>query len=216
MNYVNDLMLQEALSTDILKEINRFKKQVFVDSPLTDYKTLECKVMDYFSGELGYPLEIVKQAYKIIRSSYARRKRCLDKTTNIVNANKTVFFGTLTFTNEVLETTSVETRRRYVSRYLKSISNSYIANIDFGDKEKNPDSNEREHYHCLIATDVLPCSWSYGFCNFKKVGNQNEDAERISKYIAKLTNHALKVEKTGKSRRLIYSRGFVAPHWLLE
>ena len=205
-----------AIDTDLVKEINKFKKNLYFANPFKSWEDVQIEIVDYFVQELGYPLLIVKEGVQMLQNDYKRRNRCLTKTTSIVNDNKTVYFGTLTFKDEVLDKTTPETRRKYVQRYLKGVSASYIANVDYGDKKKNPQSNEREHYHCLIAVDSKPVSWDYGFCMFLEVPKDEVDQKRISKYIAKLTNHALKVERTGKAKRIIYSRGVVAPYWLLE
>lgn len=205
-----------GIEEDIIKDMNNFKKKLYFNNPCITWDRLLEEIYDHFVKELGYPRQIVIEGMKMLRNNQKRRSRCLEKTTTLVNDNKLVVFGTLTFTNEVLDKTSPETRRKYVSRYLKSISKSYIANIDYGDKSKNPQSNEREHYHCLIAVDSIPVSWDYGFCKFQVIPKEEVDCKRVSKYIAKLTNHAMKVEKTGKAKRIIYSRGAVAPYWLLE
>lgn len=205
-----------AIDEDIIKDINRFKKNLYFNNPCITWDKVQEEIYSHFVYDVGTPPEVVRQGIMLVANQTKRRTRCLEKTKTLVNDNKLVIFGTLTFTNEVLDKTSPETRRKYVSRYLKSISSSYIANIDFGDKSKNPQSNEREHYHCLIAVESVPQSWKYGFCKFDIVPKEEVDCKRVSKYIAKLSNHALKVERTGKAKRLIYSRGVVVPYWLLE
>lgn len=105
--------------------------------------------------------------------------------------SKYCFFGTLTFTDEVLEKTSPATRRQYVSRYLSAISSRYIANIDFG---KNTD---REHYHFII--DTPPVKWQYGFMNSKRF--PVHDRKKVSNYILKYGFHSTK-----KNSRLIYGK----------
>lgn len=198
-----------------LKELKQHKRELFEKyGHIFTYKTLTEQLVEDFKD--CYPVDYILEGIKHLDNCYHRRQRCLDKTTQIVDACEDSYFGTLTFTDEVLNKTNIETRRKYVTRFLKSISNSYLANIDFGDKEKNPQSNEREHYHCLINCEHLPTGWKYGFCKFLKVRRCEEDKQRVSKYIAKLTNHSLKVERTGKARRLIYSRGSYFPQWLLE
>ena len=94
-----------------------------------------------------------------------------------------------------------ETRRKYVSRCLKKYNTLYVANIDFGKK------NGREHYHAVISIDKVDNKdWLYGDIDFKRVRNKNieEDKKRLSKYIAKLSNHAIK--ETTKRCCLLYSR----------
>lgn len=114
---------------------------------------------------------------------------------NVVLNNNAVFI-TLTFRDDVFEKTSPQTRRRYVARYLKSQGDEYVANIDF-----SPDVG-REHYHAVICSRVNLKAWKYGFSSAEKVRAHKGDIGRISTYITKLTNHALKVDIT----RLIYSR----------
>lgn len=111
-------------------------------------------------------------------------------------------FLTLTFTDDVLNSTTEETRRRYVSRFLKSISTNYVANIDFG-KE-----NGREHYHAVVlGIDIDMSSWDkYGFSNCKTVAINDDttNSSRMSKYIYKLSNHATK--QSTQRKKIIYSR----------
>lgn len=194
-----------------IKEVNTYKKSLtyFV------YENAVIDIVNHFC-DLGHSVEEVKQALKLLNSNNKRRERCYDKTIYMFDNYECVYFGTLTFKDDVLDKTNPTTRRKYVSRYLKSISECYIANIDYGDKVKNPQSNEREHYHCLIATNKCPSSWEYGFCKFQKVYiDKDIGAKCLSKYIVKLSRHALKQSKNGKAPRLIYSK-CVAPSWLLE
>lgn len=128
-----------------------------------------------------------------------------------------IIFATLTFRDEVLELTKRK-RRDYVRTYLEQFE-GYIANIDYGN------DNGREHYHALIfiksenldhleteihkdkkkqfrhfiKQDQLPV-WKYGISSFEKeYKNLQKDEDvsetKLSKYIAKLYNHSLKVEQ---------------------
>lgn len=114
---------------------------------------------------------------------------------------------TLTFRDDVLDNTCKQTRRDYIRKYLKSLGIPFgVANIDYGDKDKNPDSLEREHYHAIIQADrVEPSTYPYGFCKIKKISTENRSVEKITEYINKLTNHAYKDSTTGRDR-LIYLR----------
>ena len=118
-------------------------------------------------------------------------------------------FLTLTFTNDVLNNTSEETRRRYVSRFLKSISTDYVANIDWGDE------TQREHYHAVVLGDDIDMSnWDkYGFSNCKKVSinDYTTNSSRMSKYIYKLSNHATK--ESTQRKKIIYSRDLRIVLW---
>lgn len=105
---------------------------------------------------------------------------------------------TLTFTDECLASTTSKTRRKYVTRWLDKNSFLYVANIDYGSQ------NGREHYHALIIPKgfIDYTSFGHGAVNGERCYNDNDKA--ISKYIAKLTNHAIKV--TTKNNKIIYSR----------
>ena len=111
-------------------------------------------------------------------------------------------FLTLTFTDDVLNSTSEETRRRYVARFLKSISTDYVANIDWGDE------TQREHYHAVVlGTDFEMSGWDkYGFSDCRTIGRKDDEctSSKISKYIYKLSNHATK--ETTRRKKIIYSR----------
>lgn len=116
--------------------------------------------------------------------------------------NGDCLFLTLTFNDNTLNQTSAETRRKYVRRYLKQFNCAYVANIDFGSE------NGREHYHAVINTSRIDLAlWrSYGNINVERVRNKSIELNktRLSKYISKLSNHAIK--ETTRRCCLIYSR----------
>jgi hypothetical protein len=138
-----------------------------------------------------------REAERINLAYYARVKRLKDRIADML-CEGTCYFLTLTFSDDVLENTSEATRRRYVTRFLKSLSDTYVANIDFGSQ------NGREHYHAVVLTDSPSMEgWDrLGFSNAKKIGSE-EDFTPVAKYISKLTNHAVKA--TTKGTRAIYS-----------
>ena len=148
-----------------------------------------------------YGEDAVATAEKINAAKYKRDKRAEKYIEQMLWFGSCVFV-TLTFRDDVLAVTSKETRRRYVLRYLKSQSEYYIANIDYGAK------NGREHYHAVVCADKVDCkAWQCGAVNVRKVVGARDssiDADRIGKYISKLTHHAIK--QTTKSSRIIYSR----------
>ncbi len=140
----------------------------------------------------------LKIANNLNRASYYRTARLKERIREAVLSGS-AWFITITFSPETLAKTNEKTRRVYVSRWLKSLSPFYVANIDYG-KTKG-----REHYHAVITSDERPPkTWSYGFLDILKVATTENDTKRISKYISKLTNHAIK--HTTKSKRIIYSR----------
>jgi hypothetical protein len=145
-----------------------------------------------------YGYTTLKVANNLNRASYYRTARLKERIGEAV-ASGSAWFITITFSPETLAKTNEKTRRVYVSRWLKSLTTFYVANIDYG-KNKG-----REHYHAVITSDQRPPkTWSYGFIDILKVKTTENDTKRISKYISKLTNHAIK--NTTKSKRIIYSR----------
>ena len=140
----------------------------------------------------------LKIANNLNHASYKRVARLKDRIKEAVESGS-AYFITITFNPTTLENTNEQTRRKYVSRWLKSLTPFYVANIDYGKK------TEREHYHAVITSDTRPPkSWNYGFIDILKVNTTETDTKRVSKYISKLTNHAIK--HTTKSKRIIYSR----------
>jgi len=123
---------------------------------------------------------------------------------NMVNTNH-AYFLTLTFNDSVFNRNlSPETRRRYIARFLKSECKEYVANIDFGS------TNNREHYHAVVIPKTIIDFAKYrkifdnSNINYKRIIKGDKDIKKLSLYIAKLTNHALK--ENGFYKRLIYSR----------
>lgn len=140
----------------------------------------------------------LKECSRINHASFERVKRLKDRVFDILKGGDSSFI-TLTFTDRVFETTSQETRRRYVARWCKTFGVPYVANIDFG---KNTD---REHYHCVLGCCPSSKSWSYGFMDKEKIrSDEAKDVVCLSKYVAKLTNHCIK--ETTRRYALIYSR----------
>lgn len=152
----------------------------------------ECK-------ELGLSREYL-ECIKINKASYERTKRLRNRVTDMLVSGNCIFL-TLTFTDDTLANTSSKQRRVAVTRYLKLFNAKYVANIDFGAK------NHREHYHAIIQCDNVDYSkWIYGAINGEKIVNRDisTDSVKLAKYVAKLSNHAIK--ETTKRSSLIYSR----------
>jgi hypothetical protein len=141
-------------------------------------------------------------ALKLNESKYRKAKKVREKISDLIKDGR-AYFLTLTFRNDVFEKTSPETRRKYVARYLKEQSPVYVANIDFGGKKG------REHYHAIVEGKIDYKYWfdNYGCVVAELIRNQDNDVKRTSKYLSKLTNHALKVQ--GIVPRLIYSRNTI-------
>lgn len=140
-------------------------------------------------------------ADRLNESKYRKSKKVRDKISKLVLSDNAIFI-TLTFNDNTLSKTSVLTRRRYVARYLKQNCKEYVANIDFGGL------NGREHYHAVVSKDIDFKKWhKFGAINAERVRPLEDSPKRISRYITKLTNHALKVGAIAP--RLIYSRNTI-------
>lgn len=140
-------------------------------------------------------------ADRLLESRYRKAKKVRDKISKLVITNNSIFI-TLTFSDKTLANTDIDKRRRLVQRYLKSNCSQYVANIDYGK------TNGREHYHALVSNDIDFTDWyKYGTINAERVRPCEDSPKRLSRYITKLTNHALKVGAIAP--RLIYSRNTI-------
>lgn len=142
-----------------------------------------------------------KECLKLNDSHYRRVKRLKERIKDMLLEGSCLFL-TLTFNDDTLNNTTDLQRRTFVSRYLKQFNCKYIANVDFGSK------NHREHYHAVIRSEsILFDSWRrYGNINCERIRQRSleKDQTRLAKYVAKLSNHAIK--ETTKRSSLIYSR----------
>lgn len=176
-----------------------------------------CELIDLF-GDI-----VINECYRIWHASLMRTSRLRKRISKMLQFP--CIFLTLTFNDKSLNSLSQYSRKKYVKKYLKTCSKYYIANIDFGsckiynDKDgKLRTATNREHYHAIVVSDKVDySSWlKYGRVNGQRVRNKIvvdengcitlECCERISKYINKLTNHAIKESVQGN--RIIYSRDF--------
>lgn len=134
---------------------------------------------------------------RIVHANNERVKRLRKRIAYMLRVGS-VKFCTFTFTDDTLSATSPDTRRQYIRKFLKSVSDMYIANIDFSPKD-------REHYHALACADYIdkkPAE-KWGFVSVKDVRDTDGDVIRLSRYVSKLANHAIK--ETAKRNHIIYS-----------
>lgn len=144
-----------------------------------------------------YSSKDIKECERLFNSRRNRVHRLKDRLKKIFMSD--CVFLTLTFRDDVFETTNVETRRRYVSRFLKDFSVPYVANIDFGEE------NNREHYHAVLQVNSIDLnSWKYGYSFSQHIYMADKSNVSIAKYMNKLSSHAYK--DSTKGFRLIYSR----------
>ena len=186
----------KILNTDLCKKIGKIDAKTYLNS-------LDGIVHDseldnqYFDLLMQYKYDDIQEARKINKASYNRFKRLKDRILDFISKGRCIF-ATLTFRDDVFSNTNFATRRKYVSRYLKSISDYYIANVDFGSE------TEREHYHAIILKDFITDKWEYGFTWFEIIRTNKFASKNLSNYVSKLTNHSIK--ETTKRYALIYSR----------
>lgn len=196
---------------DLLKSYVSSKKYDYVISEFNNYGVVSPS-LDYHKrhNTLTYHqliedcrsknlLKELKECIKIDHSRNARVYRLRKRVSDILHTGNALFL-TLTFTDKTLESTNDKQRRRYVREFLARFNCLYVGNVDYGK------DNHREHYHALIALDKVNTHlYKYGALNVRKVRIRDGADSKISKYIAKLTNHAIK--ETTKRSALIYSRG---------
>lgn len=185
--------LDKAIKT---KEYLKYKRDC--DIPLTarDVQRYYAHVdsINEFSGSV-----LEKSINNINRSRYARKTRLNRFIEALLNYTECIWV-TLTFSDETFLKCSHETLKKYVKNYLSAHSDFYIANVDYGG------IGGRLHYHAIIGCQELNLDkWhKYGGIKVIRIHNRNNDAEKLAKYISKLTNHAIK--ETCKGNRIIYSK----------
>lgn len=153
---------------------------------------------EFINAVQTYGYKAILESRKINNATYSRVKRLKRRIARLLSCGKCIF-ATLTFNDDTMSKTDVDTRRKYVTRYLKSISNHYVANIDYGVDDLY---THREHYHALIFIDFVESKWEYGYSWYERVHNSN--SRGIACYISKLTNHAIK--DSTRRNHIIYSR----------
>lgn len=149
---------------------------------------------------LAYLLENYKAEFlicqRIVNNYMHKRTRLRKFITEMLK--KDCLYLTCTFTEDVLNNTSADTRRVYIRRFLSKFKTNAVANIDFGDEK------EREHYHAIIELPFINhTEYKYGNLHIERVVNNGVSQNKLSTYITKLTYHALKVSTKNKSS-LIY------------
>lgn len=145
-----------------------------------------------------------KKFESILSSRYQKVSRIKKRFIYLLARYKYLYFCTFTFDDYYINLCD-RTRKDLIKSSLYSFSSDikYICNIDYGK------STERLHYHCIVATNdnksltnhlnnVYPC-----FSYTEEIRTSKEDLKRISKYINKLSNHAIK--ETTKNSRILYN-----------
>lgn len=187
-----------SLKLDIIqKRLSKwYHRQIQITPEEDQYQVLDQKLKMIKKFNKKYGSKMWYKAELLNHARYKRKQRIQQKIESMVLSGSALFI-TLTFNNQVLNDTNEATRRRYVARWCKANSPFYVANIDYGDE------NNREHYHAVLMAGNYS-KWLYGFSKIKIVRSKSKDLSKVSKYVSKLTNHAIK--KSGKLKRIIYSK----------
>ena len=200
--------------------MNKMGKEYFYEGSKNsnDYYSL---AYDYFNldknnnDKLGVALTEVCE--NMISAYYMRLRRIRSFvgkmfSISMVDSFRSPYFLTIKFTDDVLDSTSDVTRKKYVSNWLNDFDGHYCANKDFGSQ------TNREHYHAILLTyqadevfrngknryhwEFNP--WTKGHLDVQKINLDSSDLERTTHYLDKVSFHSLK-ESTSCSR-IMYSR----------
>lgn len=139
---------------------------------------------------------------RILNARYCKVSRIKKRLVYLITHFDYLYFCTFTFDNDFIKKCDRSKRdliKNTIIRFDDDLN--YILNVDYGKK------NEREHYHCIIATNnngdfrsYLKCNYPY-FTSCDIINKSNNDIKRISKYINKLSNHCTK--DTTKNKRVV-------------
>lgn len=157
---------------------------------------------------VGYLETEIDCAVRLLKSYYAKLNR-LKKRLKIMdidsvhsNGQKKIYFLTLTL-NEKAVNIKKDTMRKYIQRFLRKNCIRYFANLDYGKETGRP------HFHAVVQVDKRIDFTDYlnkfGYYFYERVKTDAIDQKRITKYITKLSLHAIK--DTASIDRIIYSRG---------
>ena len=184
------------LANGLHKQVKKLDREIYEHIANDDYDIPFYEMI--FCNEHHCDIKDLETARSINNSNYHRVKRLNDRIQRYLASGVCIWL-TLTFTDDVLAKTTELQRRRFVVKYLKSQSNYYVANIDYGK------TTEREHYHALVVSEYVNMEeWRYGFAYTARVKNHCGSSIKISKYVSKLTNHAIK--ESTKRTAYLYSR----------
>lgn len=157
------------------------------------------------ANEMGYSWQEIITAMQINSAYYKKLGRVKRKLTKMEeccfqNQNLKMVFLTFTFNNYSLTHNNADSLKQAVRRFLKKYAIKYVANVDYGSR------NGRKHFHAvaLIDGELNYKLWNYGALNGRKVNLNESASKRMSKYITKLSLHAIK--ESTQFNRLIYSR----------
>lgn len=194
---MTDNIKERVLSIGLPKLLRQISWTIYSNNTLDSVPLL--------ANEMGYTWEEILCAMQINSSYYKKLGRVKSKLIKMEqmcfeNPNLKMVFLTFTFDDYSLTHNNSDSLKQAVRRHLKQYCIKYVANVDYGAR------NGRKHFHAvaLVEGKLDFTKWNYGALNGRKV-NLNETApKRMSKYITKLSLHAIK--ESTQFNRLIYSR----------
>lgn len=143
-----------------------------------------------------------KDYERILSARYMKVSRVKKHLIYLLCRYSYIWFCTFTFDDYYINKCD-RTKRDLIKNVINVRDFKYILNIDYGKK------TEREHYHCIIATNdnldlnqYLQDNYSC-FCSALLCNTTTDDVKRLTKYINKLTNHCIK--STTKKQRVYYN-----------
>lgn len=166
---------------------------VFVD----DNGQIDTSLFDLSRNDLII-CERIRKCYKEQREKVENHIMYL-----FTKSNYDLYFITFTFSDKVLNETKAETRKQNIRRLLSRIDD-YILNIDYGKQ------TDREHYHSIVAVKKgtyetrtenghiklsFLANYRMGTYDVQMIRKTDDDKKRLSRYIAKLTMHSVKVKQ---------------------
>lgn len=199
----------EALNLGADKYAKKIGKARYQKDSATEFK-VRCEAI-----KEGISDEILENGRKINDATYHRNIRLKNRLESMFDRGD-CYFMTLTLDDDKLKEKGIDLGnlsdkdykylRKEVTRYLGGLG-AYVANYDYGA------SHDRLHFHAVVQSNVsikLGCENDWykhlGAIYVEKIRKGTNDSKRLSKYINKLTNHAIKA--TTKASKLIYSKGF--------
>lgn len=165
----------------------------------------------------SFPCVYIRGEYNKAAKDYQKlvqkRKRYKKYIHGMVDTFGEIYLLTLTFSDDVYDSTTSTTKKKYVQRYLDEICSDFYACLDIGAK------NGREHYHCIVALktsctvekvdkhlQVVP-PWYYGYHNIKPICIDGKNFHASVNYCFKAAAYSFK--SSNSSIRPFHKRGVV-------
>lgn len=167
------------------------------------------KEIDEFN--IMYDCDCLKIMNNFSHSLWEKKKRSIRRAENIIACGNYCVFLTFTFNDDSLldhnKKEDLKDMKTMLTRYLKEVSDNYMANVDFGGH------TNRFHFHCLCHLKEdhfiryvdkrceLTKRWDNGF-TYCEVVDVSAPVDAVAKYVAKLSAHSIKT-KAFKSNMIV-------------